>query len=150
MVVLGWGIVFDERGIPVGFRSVYSLNSKPETCASRLPCQRLDFGCRVSLPIGSILNLRTTTLHRVQRFRGGLVFEAHRLCASLNSGLEGKETREVPSLRCRVARCDEGSRFMVRGSGCGVFRSRSVHSSLKGHVMVRGLGIRVHVLGVGV
>jgi len=36
-------------------------------------------------------------LHRnVQRFRGGLVFEAHRLCVSLNSRLESnKEEEEV-------------------------------------------------------
>jgi len=35
----------------------------------------------------------------VQRFRGGLVFKAHRLCVSLNSRLESKkeeEEREQP------------------------------------------------------
>ena len=34
---------------------------------------------------------------RVQRFRGGLVFEAHRLCVSLNSRLESiiEEKRNV-------------------------------------------------------
>jgi len=29
-----------------------------------------------------------------RRFRGGLVFKAHRLCASLNSRLESNEERE--------------------------------------------------------
>jgi len=34
-------------------------------------------------------------LHRnVQRFRGGLVFKAHRLCVSLNSRLESNKERE--------------------------------------------------------
>ena len=32
----------------------------------------------------------------MQRFRGGLVFKAHRLCVALNSGLESnKEEKEV-------------------------------------------------------
>jgi len=36
-------------------------------------------------------------LHRnVQRFRGGLVFKALRLCVSLNSRLESNKEREVP------------------------------------------------------
>jgi len=30
----------------------------------------------------------------VQRFRGGLVFKAHRLCVSLNSRLEGNKEEE--------------------------------------------------------
>ena len=30
----------------------------------------------------------------VQRFRGGLVFQAHRLCVSLNSRLEGNKEEE--------------------------------------------------------
>jgi len=30
----------------------------------------------------------------VQRFRGGLVFKAHRLCVSLNSRLESNKTEE--------------------------------------------------------
>ena len=30
----------------------------------------------------------------VQRFRGGLVFEAHRLCVSLNSRLESNKEEE--------------------------------------------------------
>jgi len=35
-------------------------------------------------------------LHRnVQRFRGGLVFKAHRLCVSLNSRLESNKEEEV-------------------------------------------------------
>ena len=31
------------------------------------------------------------------RFRGGIVFKAHRLCVSLNSGLESIKAEEVPS-----------------------------------------------------
>jgi len=33
-------------------------------------------------------------LHKVQRFRGGLVAKAHRLCVSLNSGLESNKEEE--------------------------------------------------------
>ena len=41
-------------------------------------------------------------LRNVKRFRGGLVFKAHRLCVSLNSRLESnKEEEEVPSGRTR-------------------------------------------------
>jgi len=42
-------------------------------------------------------------LHRnVQRFRGGLVFKAHRLCVSLNSRLESnKEEEETGRFRSR-------------------------------------------------
>ena len=35
----------------------------------------------------------------VQRFRGGLVFKAHRLCVSLNSRLESNNEEEVQALR---------------------------------------------------
>ena len=44
-------------------------------------------------------------LHRnVQRFRGGLVFKAHRLCVSLNSRLDSNEEEEDAPLpwRCRA------------------------------------------------
>jgi len=41
----------------------------------------------------------------VQRFRGGLVFKAHRLCASLNSRLESnKEEEEEEDLHRPLAR----------------------------------------------
>ena len=51
-------------------------------------------------------------VHRnVQRFRGGLVFKAHRLCVSLNSRLESNKEEE-----------DEG--LISRGfSGCGALRT---------------------------
>jgi len=35
----------------------------------------------------------------VQRFRGGLVFKAHRLCVSLNSRLESNTEEEKVDLR---------------------------------------------------
>jgi len=41
------------------------------------------------------LSISEQLLHRnVQRFRGGLVFKAHRLCASLNSRLESNKEEE--------------------------------------------------------
>ena len=43
---------------------------------------------RLSLPFGIVLNLRTTSSQKLQRFRGGLVSKAHRLCVSPNSRLE--------------------------------------------------------------
>ena len=40
--------------------------------------------------------------HKVQRFRGGLVFNAHRLCVSLNARLESKEEEEEEeATRCQ-------------------------------------------------
>jgi len=40
-------------------------------------------------------------LHRyVQRFRGGLVFEAHRLCVSLDSRLESNKEEEEGEQIC--------------------------------------------------
>ena len=56
-----------------------------------------------AVPIGKILNLRTTLHRNVQRFRGGIVFKAHRLHVSLNSRLESIKVEEV-----------------TRGRGCGV------------------------------
>ena len=42
------------------------------------------------------------SLHiNVQRFRGGLVCKAHRLCVSLNSMLESNKEEEGVSTRCR-------------------------------------------------
>ena len=49
--------------------------------------------------IGTVLNLRTTTCRNVQRFRGGLVFKAHRLCVSLNSMLASNKDEEGPESR---------------------------------------------------
>ena len=40
---------------------------------------------------------REQLLYRVQRFRGGLVFKAHRLCESLNSGLKRNEEEDTGS-----------------------------------------------------
>ena len=60
------------------------------------PCTRF--------PKSETVHPRTETLllHRiVQRFRGGLVFSAHRLCVSLNSRLESnKEEEEEDTKRC--------------------------------------------------
>ena len=43
-------------------------------------------------------------LHRnVQRFRGGLVFKAHRLCVSLNSRLESESNKEEKSTSAPLA-----------------------------------------------
>jgi len=53
-----------------------------------------------SLDSGKGLGIRDSgqLLHRnVQRFRGGLVFKAHRLCVSLNSGLESNKEEEEGS-----------------------------------------------------
>ena len=40
----------------------------------------------------------------MQRFRGGLVFKAHRLCVSLNSGLESNKEDKNKSAICRGMR----------------------------------------------
>jgi len=47
-----------------------------------------------AVPINAALNLRTTTLQKLQRVRGGLLFEAHVLCVSLNSRLESHKEEE--------------------------------------------------------
>ena len=38
----------------------------------------------------------------VQRFRGGLVYKAHRLCVSLNSGLESNKEEEEEKMRLTI------------------------------------------------
>ena len=52
------------------------------------------------------------TSSNVQRFRGGLVFKAHRLCVSLNSRLESHKEEEEGE-RVHLA-------FRVQGVGCRV------------------------------
>jgi len=48
---------------------------------------------------------RELLLHRnVQRFRGGLVFKAHRLCVSLNSRLESNKEEEEEGTALNVLR----------------------------------------------
>ena len=61
-------------------------------------------------------------LHRnVQRFRGGLVFKAHRLCVSLNSRLESNKEEErrganrVLVLDAPPHPAEGGDRFEVLG-----------------------------------
>ena len=41
-----------------------------------------------------VKGLGFTATRFVERFRGGLVFKAHRLCVSLNSRLEGNKEEE--------------------------------------------------------
>ena len=60
----------------------------------------------------------------VQRFRGGLVFKAHRLFVSLNSRLESNRKREGLGFRGSGVGVQgsglgvQGSGFRVQGSGC--------------------------------
>ena len=53
-----------------------------DCCTRRMP------PCSSLTPPGSLQQTR------VKRFRGGLVFKAHRLCVSLNSRLGSKEEQE--------------------------------------------------------
>ena len=58
---------------------------------------------------------REQLLHRnVQRFRGGLVFKAHRPCVPLNSRLESNKEEEFGD-------CGDGLGFGAAGSGLGVW-----------------------------
>ena len=53
----------------------------------------------VCLVFAIYLGMETELLHiNVQRFRGGLVFKAHRLCVSLNSRLESNKEEEADTL----------------------------------------------------
>ena len=57
----------------------------------------------------------------MQRFRGGLVFKAHRLCVSLNSRLESnKEEKNKPG-EFRGVRGFREFRGVSRSSGYGVY-----------------------------
>jgi len=107
------------------------------------------------------VRIREQLLHKnVQRFRGGLVVKAHRLCVSLNSRLDSNnEEREEQGIGCRVwgtssiapgksplsssntvcCSCIRVPRFRVQGSGFRVQGSR-----------VQGSGFTVHGLGCGV
>ena len=56
----------------------------------------------------------------VQRFRGGLVSKAHRLCVSLNSRLESKKEEEEKDnrlWRAREAHRDEGRAALCEARG---------------------------------
>ena len=60
----------------------------------------------------------------MQRFRGGLVFKAHRLCVSLNSRLESNDEEE------EVARC--GQHRVRKGEGGALGRTRGqIHNNLR-------------------
>jgi len=63
-------------------------NVATETLKTMETLHQVDLGA--SNAIGDALTLRN-----VQRFRGGLVFKAHRLCVSLNSRLESNKEEEV-------------------------------------------------------
>jgi len=55
--------------------------------------------------------IREQLLHRnVQRFRGGLVIKAHRLCASLNSRLESNKEEENVRVKIKKRRSGHGTR----------------------------------------
>jgi len=75
---------------------------------------------------------REQTIHRnVQRFRGGLVFKAHRLCVSLNSRLESnKEEEEGSSSRLEGHRApgEMLSRSDLADSRC---RANMTHKNVK-------------------
>jgi len=72
-----------------------SKEEEGEGCRARPVCRRL----LLLPPRARCLPGEGLLHHRsVQRFRGGLVFKAHRLCVSLNSRLESnKEEERVPS-----------------------------------------------------
>jgi len=78
----------------------YLLHSGPyEGCGGATSGYEASSGY-LALPRSAWLTLLELTfdvlLHRnVQRFRGGLVFKAHRLCVSLNSRLESNKEEEV-------------------------------------------------------
>ena len=60
-----------------------------------MPEDGLDFQVEVLQPFKGVpCPLASSSEHRAQRFRGGLVFQAHRLCASLNSRLESSNEEE--------------------------------------------------------
>ena len=80
----------------------------------------------------------------MQRFRGGLVFKAHRLSVSLNSRLESKEeeTTKVSGLGYRV----QGFGFRVSSLGSRVWGSEFGGLGFR----VQRFGFRVWGLGSGV
>ena len=94
MVILGgWAFLMSE--VPL-----YTLNPapearnpkpttlKPQTCTLK-PVPSTNSPATLPTPKSPIMNAVTR-----QRFRGGLVFKAHRLCASLNSTLESNKEEE--------------------------------------------------------
>ena len=93
------GLVFKARRLlyhsTLGLRVIEKKREEEQPLQERLPERRVGvrvqgaFGnCHVWPGEGALPKL----LHRnVQRFRGGLVFKAHRLCVSLNSRLESNK-----------------------------------------------------------
>jgi len=96
----------------------------------------------------------------VQRFRGGLVFKAHRLCVSLNSRLESDEEEKKSY---RPAGGGRVSGFGIRDSGFGLrdsgfgYRASNLGSRVSGSgfrdrtsifgLRVSGIGYRVSGFG---
>ena len=69
----------------------------------------------------------------MQRFRGGLVFKAHRLCVSLNSRLESDKEEEEDEIHAEGCRCSSwgGLDHKVLDRLGGVPRHQKM---LKGHL----------------
>ena len=67
--------------------------------------------------------MRTTTSQNVQRFQGGLVFKAHRLCVSLNSRLESNKEEEEQGC--------QGAWKSKRGFSPDFERDRERHNRLR-------------------
>jgi len=86
----GWAVSY-ERGTPVGNSSASVRNE----ATVPMPREESYFS---GIYAGIRLWLRAAGLNvediNVQRFRGGLVFKAHRLCVSLNSRLESNKEEE--------------------------------------------------------
>ena len=62
----------------------------------------LAFSSKSLQPLGSKAAKQEVACRNVKRFRGGLVYKAHRLCVSLNSRLESNKEEEVSAMSTSV------------------------------------------------
>ena len=90
MVVLGGGAVSCERGTP----------ERCEVCA--LKCELEGLGLMLQASSLRIKGVGSSVSRNVKRFRGGLVFNAHRLVYHSTVGLRVIKRRKVQCLGFRV------------------------------------------------
>jgi len=97
-------------------RLKYEPASEPLHVYVKCRVHGLGFDHPLGFRAGKVLNLRTTTSQNVQRFRGGLVFKAHRFFVSLNSRLESNKEEKFRA-GCWV----EGFKAEPAAEGGGLF-----------------------------
>ena len=102
---------------------------------------QLDFALDNIGAWGGVISIEQLFHRDAQRFRGGLVFKAHRLCVSLNSRLQSNKEEEEKDVTCTKVTMDDASRPPIH---------RQHQHSRDSGFGVQGSGFRVQGLGISV